>query len=234
MKKILLVFAMFYAIVLCAQDNYYTMYSFVVEPQDQAIVYKLVDDYYSKNKPEGVFVRLFENHFKDQGNKATHSLVFLGSQEAVGNLYAGGPNDTFSLFLTRLNQHIKEAAGSAMGRHIAMFGDSSTRYPAQRYYLLDVKDTEKFDAGYNKFHSKHNPPGVLVNMGTSMVGEGSGSANRWVIIAFKDIKTALGGPNKLLTGAALSAREKAWDEFRASDGGVSVVSSGMRVLLGAW
>ena len=53
-------------------------------------------------------------------------------------------------------------------------------------------------------------------------------------IGFKDIKTALGGPNKLLSGAALSAREKAWDEFRSSDGGVSVVGSGMRVLLGAW
>ena len=120
-----------------------------------------------------------------------------------------------------------------MGRHIAIYGDTDTRYPAQRYYLLNVNDTEAFDAGYNKFHSKHNPPGVLVNMGATIAGS-AGTFNRWVIIGFKDVKTALGGPNKLLSGAALSAREKAWDEFRSSDGGVSVVGSGMRLLLGAW
>jgi hypothetical protein len=234
MKKVMLVFAVFFAFILNAQEDYYTMYSFVVEPQDEATVYKLVDDYYSKNKPEGVFVRLFENHFKDQRNKATHSIVFLGTQEAVGNMYGGGENDKFALFLTKLNQHIKEGAGSAMGRHIAIYGDTSTRYPAQRYYLLDVADTEKFDAGYKKFHSKHNPPGVLVNMGTTIAGQGTGNFNRWVIIAFKDVKTALGGPNKLLSGAALTAREKGWAEFRATDGGVEVVGSGMRVLLGAW
>jgi hypothetical protein len=233
MKKFIFLFALLIGFAVSAQDSYYTMYSFVVAPQDQATVYDLVNDYYSKNKPEGVFVRLFENHFKDPGNKATHSLVFLGSQEAVGNMYAGGPNDTFSLFLTRLNQHIKDGAGSSMGRHIAIYGDTDTRYPAQRYYLLNVNDTEAFDAGYNNFHSKHNPPGVLVNMGTTIAGS-TGNFNRWVIIGFKDIKTALGGPNKLLSGAALSAREKAWDEFRSSDGGVSVVGSGMRLLLGAW
>ncbi len=130
--------------------------------------------------------------------------------------------------------YLKEGAGSAMGRHIAIYGDTSTRYPAQSYYLLNANDTDAFDAEYNKFHSKHNPPGVLVNMGTTISGQGSGGANRWVIIGFKDVKTALGGPNKLLTGAALSARKKAWDEFRANDGGVSLVGSGMRVLLGAW
>ena len=233
MKKIILLFALFIAFAASAQDNYYTRYSFVVEPQDEATVYKLIDDYYSKHKPEGVFVRLFENHFKNQNVKATHSLVFLGTQEAMGDMYGGG-DETFSLFLTQLNQHIKEGAGSAMGRHIAIYGDTNTRYPAQRYYLLNVKDTDAFEAEYNKFHSKHNPPGVLVNMGTTISGHGAGGANRWVIIAFKDIKSAMGGPNKLLTGAALSAREKAWDEFRAKDGGVSMVGSGMRILLGAW
>jgi hypothetical protein len=233
MKKILLVFAFCVAFASSAQDSYYTMYNFVVEPQDVSTVYKLVDDFYSTNKSEGVFVRLFENHFKAAGNKATHSIVFLGSQEAVGNMYAGGPNDAFNLFITRLNQHIKDGSGASMGMHIALYGDTSTRYPAQRYYLLDVKDTEAFDAGYHKFHSKHNPPGVLVNMGNTISGS-DGSFNRWVIIGFKDMKAALGGPNKLLSGAALSAREKAWDEFRATDGGVTVVGSGMRLLLGAW
>ncbi len=232
MKTTILGLALLVTMALGAQD-YYTMYSFTVEPQNEAAVYKLVDDYYSENKPEGVFVRLFDLHFKDAAWDASHMIVFTGTQEAVGNMYSTG-DDKFALFLTRLNQQIKAGSGSAMGRHIALYGDTNVRYPAQRMYLLQVKDTEKFDAEYHKFHSKHNPPGVIVNMGTTIVGQGTGKFNRWVLIGFKDMKAAMGGPNKLLSGSALTAREEAWDAFRANDGGVKVVGSGLRMLLGAW
>lgn len=77
MKKIILSLLLLLAFAVEAQDQYYTNYSFVVEPQNEAAVYKLVDDYYSENKPEGVFVRLFENHFKSPKSKATHMIVFL-------------------------------------------------------------------------------------------------------------------------------------------------------------
>ncbi len=234
MKKLVFAFAFILCLTLSAQDNYYTMYSFVVEPHNEATVYKLVDDYYSANKPEGIFVRLFENHFKNQDMKATHSIVFLGTLEDVGNMYSGGGNVNFELFITKLNQYIKDGAGSATGRHLALYGDTSTRYPFQRYYLLDVADTDKFDAEYNKFHSKHNPPGMLVNMGNTIVGQGGGHYNRWVIVGFKDMKSAIGGANQLVSGPALTARQKAWDAYMAAHGGVEVVGSGMRFLLGAW
>lgn len=232
MKKIIFAFAMFIAFSVSAQDSYYTVYTFVVEPQNQATVYNLVEDYYSKNKPEGVFVRLFEIHFS--GGDATHSIVFSGSQEALGNMYGGGPNDSFSLFLTRLNQHIKDGSGSAMGRNISLVGETNVRYRAQRMYFLDVKDTEAFDAAHKKFHSAHNPAGVLVNMGAPSVGMGTGNYNRWVMVGFKDMKTAIGGVNKLLDGDALKAREKAREELRASNGGAELKGSGLRLLLGAW
>ncbi|WP_019669384.1 hypothetical protein [Eudoraea adriatica] len=232
MKKIIFAFAMFIAFSVSAQDSYYTVYTFVVEPQNQATVYNLVEDYYSKNKPEDVFVRLFEIHFA--GGDATHSIVFSGSQEALGNMYGGGPNDSFSLFLTRLNQHIKDGSGSAMGRNISLVGETNVRYRAQRMYFLDVKDTETFDAAHKKFHSAHNPAGVLVNMGAPTVGMGTGNYNRWVMVGFKDMKTAIGGANKLLAGDALKAREKAWEDFVENNGGVEMKGSGLRLLLGAW
>lgn len=232
MKKIIFVFALLIAFSVSAQDSYYTMYRFVVEPQNQATVYNLVKDYYSENKPEGVFVRLFEIHFS--GGDATHSIVFSGSQEALGNMYGGGPNDSFSLFLTRLNQHIKEGSGSGMGRNISLIGKTDVRYFAQRIYLLDVKDTEAFDAAHKKFHSAHNPEGVLVNMGAPNAGMGTGNFNRWVMVGFKDMKTAIGGVNKMLDGDALKAREKAREVLRASNGGAELKGSGLRLLLGAW
>ena len=234
MRKFVLLFSLLIAYAVSAQDNYYTMYSFVVEPQDEGTVYQLVDDYYSKNKPEGVFVRLFENHFQDGSNNATHHIVFLGTQEAVGKMYEGS-NDKFALFLTQLNQHIKEGAGSALGRHISLHGlTDGQRYPAQRIYLLDVDNTEAFDREFNKFQLKHNPDGVLVNLGTPILGQGAGKYNRWVIVGYKDIGTAIGGTDKLVSGAALEARLKARDERRANNGEVKLVGSGMRILLGAW
>lgn len=234
MRRFVLLFALLLAFAVSAQDNYFTTYRFTVEPQNEAAVRQLVDDYYSKNKPQGVFVRLFENHFHDGGNSSTHSIVFTGSLDDLSKMYDGGSNESFSLFLTRLNQHIKDGNGSAMGRDLAVYGDTNSRYPFQRYYLLDCQDTDAFDAGYNKFHSKHNPPGVIVNMGNIISGNAPNGPDRWVIIGFKDMKSAMAGPNSLLTGTALTAREKAWDEFQASNGGVSVIRSGMRILLGAW
>ena len=234
MRKLFVLFALFLGLTLSAQDTYYTIYSFVVEPQNEAAVYKLFNDYYSANKPEGVYVRLFENHFKDQDSKATHAVVFSGSREAVSKMYSGSGNVDFDLFIARLNPHIKDGAGSGMGRHLALFGDTSTRYPFQRYYLLDAADTDKFDAEFKKFHSKHIPPGMLMNMGTPMLGQGSGDFNRWVIQGYKDMNSAMGGAGSMVTGAAKTAREKAWDEYMASHGGVEIVGTGMRVLLGAW
>lgn len=236
MKKVTLIWALLAVLAVGAQENYFTTYNFVVEPQNQATVYKLIDDYYSKNKPDGIFVRLFENHFKDAGNKATHSIVFLGTREAVGAMYSGGGNDSFDLFLTRLNQHIKESAGSAMGQHLAAYGNTEpgARYPAQIYLLLEVEDPVAFEEQYNKFHSKHNPEGVIVVMGNILAGASPEGENRWAIIGYKDMQTAMGGREKMFTGAALAAREKAWNEFMANHGGVKVVRSGMRFLLGAW
>jgi len=58
-----------------------------------------------------------------------------------------------------------------------------------------------------------------------------------VVLGFKDFKSALGGATKMLSGAALDARNKAWDEYMASldsHGGVKLVSTGLRILLGEW
>ncbi len=234
MKKFIVYLLFLTAISINAQESYFTIYNFSVEPQNEATVYQLVDDYYSANKAEGVAVSLYENHFNDSGNNFTHGLVFAGSFDAVGNMYSGGNNDTWNLFLTKLNQHIKEGFSSAMGTSIASFGDSSISHPAQRYIMLHVEDGDAFDAAYKAFNSKHNPEGRISMMGNITAGQSPNGENRWVINGFKDFKAAIGGADKLLTEQALAERDKGWDEFRATHGGVKLVRTGLRVLLGQW
>lgn len=234
MKNIFIYCLMFTAITLTAQESYFTIYNFSVEPQETSTVYQLVNDYYSANKSEGVTVSLYENHFNDSGNNFTHSIVFSGSFDAIGNMYSGGNNDSWNLFLTRLNQHIKDGFSSAMGTSIASYGDTSTSHPFQRYVLLDVEDGNAFDAAYKALNSKTNPEGRITMIGNITAGQSPEGENRWVINGFKDFKAAIGGANKLMTDQARAARDKGWEEFRATNGGVRVVRTGMRILMGQW
>lgn len=235
MRKLMLSLLFLIAYAVSAQTNYYTMYSFVVEPQNEATVVKLIDDYYSNNKPEGVFVRLFENHLQDGSQEATHHLIFSGSQEAMGNMYSGG-DANFALFLTQVNQQIKKGAGSSMGRHISLHVDEGegNRYYYHRLYLLQADDTEAFDREYKKFHSAHRPDGTLSLLATPMLGEGWGEYNRIAVVGFKDMKSAIGGAGALLPEKEREARAKAWTERQAKNGDVEIIGSGLRILLGAW
>lgn len=93
MKKIIFAFALFVAFSVSAQDSYYTMYRFVVEPQNQATVYKLVDDYYSKNKPEGFLSASLKMTF--QGVRPTISIFFPAPRRLWETCTEGAPTTLF-------------------------------------------------------------------------------------------------------------------------------------------
>lgn len=234
MKNLFIALALSVVFTASAQEAYFTVYNFTVEEEDVSTVYKLVDDYYSKNKAEGVSVFLYENHFNDSGNNFSHSIVFVGSLDALGGMYGGGQSDSWQLFITRINQHLKNTFSSAMGTRIASTGDLSTPLPVQRYYILDSEDGDAFEAGFRKFHSEHDPDEIYAMMGNFTSGVSPEGENRWVILGFKDFKGAMGGAEQYLTDAEKKARDKAWDEYMASHGGVRVVRSGVRVLMGNW
>ena len=75
MKKIFLL-SLLVTSVAIGQTRYWTSYNFTVEAQNEAAVYKLVDDYF-KAKPtsDDVNAYLYENHFKDHGNNYSHSFI---------------------------------------------------------------------------------------------------------------------------------------------------------------
>ena len=70
MKKLILSILLLTSLNLAAQEYYWTTYSFDVEAEDEEIVTKLTNDYFSSpnSKVEGVTVFLFENHFNDSSN----------------------------------------------------------------------------------------------------------------------------------------------------------------------
>lgn len=234
MRKLILISALFLGLICNGQESHFTVYNFTVEPQSVSTVFKLFDDYFSKNKPDDVTVSLYENHFNDSGNNFTHSVVFGGSLDALGAMYSGVNNDTWNLFISSVNQHMKEGFSSAAGKRITFFGDSSGTYPFQRYYLLDVSNWSKFESAHRTYSGSHTPDGQITMMGNISVGHGPDGANAWVINGYKDFKTAIGGSGTLRTEAENKASSKAIGERRENSGGVSLVRSGLRVQMKSW
>ncbi|WP_455170648.1 hypothetical protein [Aegicerativicinus sediminis] len=234
MKNLVFILCLFFGLQTQAQDVHFTVYNFSVESQDVSTIFKLFDDYFSKHKPANVNVGLYENHFNDSSNNFTHSVVFSGSLDALGGMYAGGDNDTWSLFITRVNQHMKDGFSSAMGTRLAIYGNANEPHPFQRYYLLDVDNMSKWVESYENAIGKHNPAGRLNMMGRITVGHGPDGVNAWVINGFKDFKAAMAGANALRTDAENEASSKAWAEHRENGGDVKLVRSGLRILLKSW
>lgn len=234
MKKLFTLLGLLAVLTVSAQEYYFTTYNFTVAPENGGTVYRLFNDYFSKNKPEGVTVSLYENHFKDHSANFTHSVVFSGSLDAVNAIYAGGSNAAWDLFLTRVNQHIKANHSSAMGSTLAVIGDTSQKHPYQLLALLQVDNGSTFVENWKKINAM-NPEGRVVSVGNIQAGRSPDGANFWIVNGFKDMKSAMGGLNRLMTEAQREARSKAMQEVSESWGGeVRWVRNGLRVLMGQW
>ncbi|MGB5229795.1 MAG: hypothetical protein WBN55_16120 [Eudoraea sp.] len=236
MKNLVLYLFLFAAFSANAQDFYWTYYNFSVEPKDEAAVLKLVEDYFKEHKKDGVTVRFFENHFNDSDNNYTHSIGFSGSLEAMGAQYSGQQNDTWDLFLTRVNQHIKGSFSSSMGKGIATYGatEASAVWPIQHYLYIKVSDNDAFQTAREKYFSKFKSDVRLTVLGSVNSGRSPHGETHMVIQGYKDFKSAMAGIDALLSPDQVEARRKAWKEFGETNGGVELIRNGTRILLGKW
>mgnify|MGYP006073651357 CR=1 FL=1 len=89
---------------LQAQECYWSSYNITVADHDIETVASRMNTYFSQegSKKAGVSVYLFENHFFDHSVDYTHSIVFTGSLEDLGNQYAKESSADWKLFLTKL------------------------------------------------------------------------------------------------------------------------------------
>ena len=234
MKKLITCLMLFTVFAISAQESYWTNYTFIVEPENESVVFKLIDDYFKAHKTEGVTVSLYANHFHDADNTATHMIVFAGSLDALGGMYAADGGDAWALLGSRLDHHIKDGSGARMGTMKKAYGDTEGDYPIQQYYILDVEDASAFEKSLTKFNTDHKPEGRMVMMGNFSSGVSPEGENHWAIVGYKDFKGAIGGANATLTTEQRAARDAGWKTFQDNNGGVRMVRSGLRVRLGQW
>lgn len=234
MKKLVLVLAFLMSVTLVAQEGYFTTYNFNVKPEHESAVLKLVSDYFSTHKIEGVTVSLWENHFRDSGNNFSHGVVFSGSLDAMGVQYSTDGGAEWMLFMAQMNQHVEEGFSAAMGTLQKSWGDMTTQYPIQNYYIVQVDNADAFKTAYEKYHSSAVRKGWMNMYGRFTTGIGPDGGSHWAITGYTDFKSAMGGSNAVLTEGERSDRDKAWNTFRETNGGAKLVRSGTRILLGQW
>jgi hypothetical protein len=234
MKKLITSVLLLVAITINAQESYFTTYNFTVEPSQQSAIVQLMSDYFTAHKREGVTVSLWENHFNDKDNNYSHSVVFAGSLDAMGAQYGNDGGSEWTLFLTQVNQHIKENFSAAMGTRLASWGDMNMKYPVQNYYIVHVEDEPTFLAAYTKYQTSAVRKDWMNMVGSISTGRGNDGGTHWAITGYKDFKSAMGGSNAVMTAAEKTARDKAWKTFTETNGGAHLVRSGTRVMVGQW
>lgn len=230
--KILSTLLLCFGLNLSAQEYYWTSYNFNVDSEDVEITAKLTADYFSQpgSKADGVTVYLLETHFNDKDTNYSHSLVFTGSLDAMGEQYSRGQNDSWNLYLTKIGQYAKSHSAAA-GNSLISYGDIGV-HPVQNVYWLDVNDAGKFAEAWKKYHGKFNPKDRRVTLGQFGLGRSSMGETHYVLTGVNDFKTAF-SVNKYREGN--KEAEKAWEEFVNSiSGEVTILRSNTQIMLGKW
>lgn len=232
MKKLILSILLITSLNLAAQEYYWTTYSFNVEAEDEEIVTKLVNDYFSSpnSKADGVTVYLFENHFKDNGINSSHQIAFTGTLEAMGNQYSQGENINWDLFLTKLSQYT-ETFSSASGNSLISIGEPGS-HPIQNIVWFDVENEVKFGDAWKKYFEKFTPKDQRKTLGKFRLGRSPLGETHYALTGVNDFKTAF---NSGISNNGNKAAQAAWEVFMDEiEGIVKIVRTQTRVMIGKW
>lgn len=214
-----------------AQTAYWTAYNFTVKPGSDETVLQLTKNYFEENPtPEGISVYLFENHFRDKGNNFSHSFIWAGTLDAMGNQYGTDAGDAWALFLSKMGHHIESSHSAGMGNRIATVNQGERPKPIQTYFFLKVNDAKKFKTAFDAY-APHRPKNQQVSFGSFGAGRSPDGETHWVIVSVDSFKEAM----DLRGYRRESAKaEKAWQTYLANNGGATIVRTGLRIQLGQW
>tara|TARA_Y200000002_G_scaffold180671_1_gene149078 strand:+ start:561 stop:1253 length:693 start_codon:yes stop_codon:yes gene_type:complete len=169
-----------------SQSNRFSAYAVKVAPENEEMVVKLIDDYFSNNKHEGVTVSLYAIMFTAADLNFTHELIFSGEPEAMAKLYSPEFGDTsWQLFSSKMNSFVDENVFSANGWRAMTYGDVM---PFQMVHTFkgDSENMNKWRRMQRELRDNYpQRENTSFATGGINVGGPSNEANNWIVYGFK-------------------------------------------------
>ena len=178
-----------------SQSNRFSAYAVKVAPENEEMVVKLIDDYFSNNKFEGVTVSLYTIMFTAADLNFTHELIFSGEAEAMAKLYSPEFGDTsWQLFASKMNSFVDENVFSANGWRF--YQSSDDIYPFQMVTVFSSEDNaelRKWRMMVRDMNEKYPRDFRSFATGGISVGGPDSDASAWNVTGYKTYADYLDG-----------------------------------------
>jgi len=235
MKKYLSIIMLF--CVTFSFSQRWSAYAINVAPQNEETVVKIIDDYFTNNKIEGVTVSLYAIMFTAADLRFTHEVIFSGEAEAMAKLYEAGFQDTaWQLFSSKISNFVEEDVFSANGWRAFEFGEVR---PFQMVYTFkgDGENVNKWRNMQSKLNEKYPRDYRSMSHGGIIVGGPSNEAEHWTVFGWDSYLDYLnnwqnGQDFEKANPKFVKEREKMNEEIDYSE--IEMVKKFMRLLVKQW
>ena len=182
MKKFLSFILIFWVSFSFSQN--WSAYGIKVAPENEETVVKIMDDYFTNNKIEGVTVSLYSIMFTAADLDFTHEVIFSGEGDAMAKLYEPGFQDTaWQLFSSKISNFV-ENVFSGQGWRNFNFGETM---PFQLVYTFkgDYEEINKWMAMESELNEKYPKDFRSFAAGGINAGGPSNEASHWMVTGWK-------------------------------------------------
>jgi len=234
MKKLLSLILIFCAFLSYSQT--WSSYGIKVAPENEETVLKIMDDYFTKNKIEGVTVSLYSIMFTAADLNFTHEVIFSGEGEALTKLYEPGFQDTaWQLFSSKIN-NFAENVFSGQGWRNFNFGETN---PFQLVITFkgNWEEINKWTAMETKLGEKYPQDFRSFASGGINVGGPSNKASHWMVTGWKtfaDYNENWSNTQKFRAENPAFVKEKERINKDIDYSEVEFITKTMRVLVKQW
>ena len=234
MKKFLSFILIFWVSFSFSQN--WSAYGIKVAPENEETVVKIMDDYFTNNKIEGVTVSLYSIMFTAADLDFTHEVIFSGEGDAMAKLYEPGFQDTaWQLFSSKISNFV-ENVFSGQGWRNFNFGETM---PFQLVYTFkgDYEEINKWMAMESELNEKYPKDFRSFAAGGINAGGPSNEASHWMVTGWKTYADYIEGWNnsqKFEAENPAYVKEKERMEKDIDYSSVEPVTKTMRVLVKQW
>ena len=184
MKKLLTITLLFFVTISFSQR--WSAYGIKVSPQNKETVVKLMDDYFSLNKIEGVTVTLYSIMFTPGDLNFTHEIIFNGETEDMAKLYTPDfqTNMAWQVFATKINNFI-EPVFSGNGWRNLNFGPENLPFQVVSIYDISDRDNQnKWLEMQNTIRTKYPRDDYNWMTGGIIVGGPHSDGDTWTVAGY--------------------------------------------------